>query len=77
VIGGVMKDLGLYEDETEQKQHFGAIQKLVKDVSSTEEEIRSLYEDVLKEFKNVAKIKTFLSILVSKRVKELLHAARR
>jgi hypothetical protein len=72
-----MNDLALYEDETDQRQHFSAIQTLVKDVGSSEEEIRSLYEDVLKEFKNVAKIKTFLSILVSKRVKELLHAARR
>jgi hypothetical protein len=37
-----MNDLALYEDETEQKQHFSAIQKLVRDVSSSEEEIRRL-----------------------------------
>ena len=47
---------------------------LVKDVESSEEEIRNLYEGVLQEFRNEAKIKTFLSILVSKKVKELLHA---
>jgi len=69
-----MKDLGLYEDENEQKQHFRAIQMLVKDAGSSEEEIRLLYEGVLQEFKNEARIKTFLSILVSKKVRELLHA---
>jgi hypothetical protein len=72
-----MNDLTLYEDETEQKQHFSAIQKLVRDVSSSEEEIRHLYEDALKEFKGGAKIRTFLPILVSKKVKELLDARRR
>ena len=72
-----MEDLVLYEDENEKKQHFSAIQKLVKDVRSSEEEIRPLYEDVLKEFKTGARIKTFLSILVSKKVKELLDARRR
>ncbi len=72
-----MKDLALYEDETEQKQHFSAIQTLAKDVRSSEEEIRPLYEGVLKEFKNEAKVKTFLSILVSKKVKALLQVRRR
>jgi len=72
-----MNDLALYEDETEQKQHFSAIQKLVRDVSSSEEEIRHLYEDVLKELKSEARIRTFLPILVSKKVKELLDASRR
>jgi hypothetical protein len=75
--GEIMSDFALYEDETEQKQHFSAIQRLVRDVRSPEEEIRHLYEDVLKEFKSEARIKTFLSILVSKKVKELLDARRR
>ncbi|HUL36132.1 MAG TPA: DUF3562 domain-containing protein [Thermodesulfobacteriota bacterium] len=72
-----MNDLVLYEDETEQKQHSSAIQRLVKEVRSSEEEIRPLYEGVLKEFKSGARINTFLSILVSKRVKELFHERRR
>ena len=69
-----MKDLGLYDDENEQKQHFSAMRMIVKDAESSEEEIRHLYEGVLQEFKSEAKIKTFLSILVSKKVKELLRA---
>jgi hypothetical protein len=76
-MGEIMKSLALYEDETEQKQHFSAMQTLVKDWSSSEEEIRYLYEGVLEEFKSEARIKTFLSILVSKKVKELLDAKRR
>ncbi len=76
-MGEIMNDLALYENEAEQKQHFSAIQRLVRDVRSPEEEIRPLYEDVLKEFKSEARIKTFLSILVSKKVKELLDARRR
>lgn len=36
----------LHEHETEQRQPFIAIQKLVKDVSSSEEEIRHLYEGI-------------------------------
>jgi len=73
----IMSDFALYEDEAEQKQHFSAIQRLVMDVRSPEEEIRHLYEVVLKQFKSEARIKTFLSILVSKKVKELLDARRR
>jgi len=71
-----MSDLALYEDETEQKLHFSAIQSIVRNINSSEEEIKPLYEDILKEFKGKARIKTYLSILVSKKVKELLKARR-
>jgi len=67
---------GLYEDEDEQKRHLSAIQMLAKDAGSSEEEIRGLYEGVLQEFKDDASITTFLSILVSKKVKEFLHVRR-
>ena len=73
----IMSDLALYEDEAEQKQHFMAIQRLIKNVRFPEPEIRHLYEDVLKEFKSEARIKTFLPILVSRKVKELLDARTR
>ena len=71
-----MSDLALYENETEQQQHFSAIQGLVRNLNSSEEEIRPLYEDILKEFKSEATIKTFLPILVSKKVKELQNGRR-
>ena len=72
-----VSDAALYEDEAEQKQHFMAIQRLVKDVRSAEEEVRHLYEDVLKKFRSEARIKTYLPILISRKVKELLDARRR
>ena len=73
----IMSDLALYENEVEQRQHFMAIQRLVEYVRFSEAEIRYLYEDILKEFKREARIKTFLPILVSKKVKELLDARTR
>ena len=63
---------GLYDDDLEKQQHTHAIQILAKKVSISEEEIYQLYEDVLWEFKREAKIKTYLPILVAKRVRELL-----
>jgi len=72
-----MSDFALYEDEAEQNQHFSAIQRLVRDVRFPEEEIRPLYEDVLKELKSKARIRTYLSVLAGKKVKELLDARRR
>jgi hypothetical protein len=68
----LMKDVALYEDENEQKQHFYAIHTLVQDAGSSEEKIRALYESVLLEFKNEAIIKNYLTILVSKKVKQIL-----
>ena len=64
----------LYEDENEKRQHIAAIQILVRDERSSEEEIRCLYEGVLQELKKGAKVKNFLTVLVSRKVKDLLHA---
>jgi hypothetical protein len=64
----------LYEDEKEERQHVAAIQILIKDEGSSEEEIRRLYEGVLEELKKEARVKNFLTILVSRKVKDLLHA---
>ena len=64
----------LYEDENEKRVHATAIQILTKDEGSSEDEIRRLYEGVLEELKRNARVKHFLTILVSRRVKDLLHA---
>ena len=64
----------LYEDEKEKRQHIAAIQILVRDERSSEEEIRRLYEGILQELKREAKVKTFLTVLVSRKVKDILHA---
>ena len=67
-----MTGKGLYEDDPEKQQHAHAIQILAEGVSTSEEEIFQLYEGVLREYKREAKVKIFLPILVTKRVRELL-----
>jgi hypothetical protein len=42
------------------------------EIRISEEEIYRVYEVVLREYKREAKIKTYLPILVAKRVRELL-----
>ena len=64
----------LYEDENEKRIHATAIQILTRDEGSSEEEVRRLYEGILEELKKDAKVKSFLTILVSRKVKDLLHA---
>ncbi|MCX8116439.1 MAG: DUF3562 domain-containing protein [Desulfobacterota bacterium] len=62
----------LYEDDLEKKQHLDAMQSLARDLKGVPEEVFQIYEAVLREYKKKARIKLYLSILVSKRVKELL-----
>ena len=64
---------GLYENDLEKQQHAHAIQILAEGVMISEAEMYQLYEGVLMEYKREAKIKIFLPILVTKRVRELLH----
>lgn len=64
----------LYEDDLERKQHLDAMQTLARDVKGSPEEVFQLYEEVLKEYKREARVKLYLSILVSKRVRELLSS---
>lgn len=64
----------LYEDENEKRQHVAAIQIITRDERSSEEEIRPLYEGVLQELKKEATVKNFLTVIVSRKVKDLLHA---
>ncbi len=67
-----MTGIQLYEDEAEKIQHIHAIQMLVKDLKSSEEEISTLYEVELEKLKLHARVKDFLMVLVSRRVKEIM-----
>jgi hypothetical protein len=66
----------LFENEAERKQHTSIIQSLVKEVGFSEKTITSLYTTILDEYKQEAKIKIFLPILVGKKVKNLLIEVR-
>jgi hypothetical protein len=72
-----MKIDSLHENEEERKQHLRAIQTLIKEVRRPEEEITRLYHLVLQEYEKEAKIKTFLPIIISRRVKEMIEAESR
>jgi hypothetical protein len=63
----------LYENEEQRKQHLRALQILIKEVGRPGEEITRLYYLVLQEYEKEAKVKTFLPILISKRVKEMIE----
>ena len=72
-----MKPDSLYENEEQQKQHLRAIQTLSKEVRRPEEEINRLYYLVLQEYEKEAKVKTYLPILINKRVKEMIGTGSR
>ncbi len=63
----------LFENEEQQKHHLRAIQILIKEVRGPGEEVTRLYHLVLQEYEKEAKVKIFLPILISKRVKEMIE----
>lgn len=67
----VMVDL--YSDEKEKSHHLSAMKKLASDLGRPIHEIGALYESALEEMKKTARVKDYLSILASRRVKEFLH----
>lgn len=62
----------LYENETEEKLHLRAIQTIARETKISVGDVSSLYESVLERYKEHTKIKDFLSIFVSREVKEQL-----
>ncbi len=62
----------LYENEGEERQHLSAIRMLSFDFGIPEKIIVSLYEHELRILKRHARINIFLSIFVSRRIKDLL-----
>jgi hypothetical protein len=62
----------LYDNEKEQRYHRTAVENLAQNLDHSVEGVNSLYKIVLTRYKRTARIKDFLSPLVTKRVKELL-----
>ncbi len=63
----------LYRTEAEKRQHLSAIHILERDLGIDEDSIRPFYENELRALQEHARIRTFLSILVSRRIKEKLN----
>jgi hypothetical protein len=61
----------LYENMDEQKQHASTVKSLAEEVAGPVHEVANIYESVLLEYKDNAKIKDYLPVLVSKKVKQL------
>jgi hypothetical protein len=62
----------LYDDDGERSQHSFAIQSLVRDLGVPQDEVKQYYEEALRDLKAGAKIKVYLTVLASRRVKETL-----
>ena len=67
-----MSDHILYKNETEAKQHHAAITHLAENLHRSELGVRPLYERVLARFNRTARIRDFLTVLVSRRVRDLM-----
>lgn len=70
--GDSMDPKSIYESEEQKNQHLRAIQILVKEIEKPGDEISRLYHLVLEEYEKEAKVKIFLPILISKRVREMI-----
>ena len=62
----------LYDDEIEKRQHLNAIQMLSKDLEIPMDMVSQLYEVALGELRQNAKVKDFLIVFVSRRVREMI-----
>jgi hypothetical protein len=63
----------IYDNETERRQHLSAIHMLSIASGIPEDDIRSLYESELSILKEHARIKDFLSVLVSRKIRGKLE----
>jgi hypothetical protein len=67
-----MNTASLYDDEIEKRQHLNAIQSLARDLEIPMGVVSELYESELVNLKQVVRIKDFLTVIVSRRVKETI-----
>ena len=62
-----------YENDKDRKLHVRAMQILAEDLRIPETEIQILYETMLCSLKESARIKDYLSILISRNVKVMIR----
>jgi hypothetical protein len=63
-----------YDNEAEERQHSKAIQMLAGQLGMPEKEIRELYEEFLCSIKEGARIKDYLTVLVSRNVRDSIRS---
>ena len=72
-----MDNIFSYDSNTGERLHSNDIEVIAMDMGVPADEVRRLYNFVLKRFKRGARIMDFLPILASRRVKHLLYARMR
>jgi len=65
--------LDLYLSDKESQQHLKEIHAIAEQYHIKEELVRGIYEDELRKLQITAKFKQYLSVLVTRHVKEILH----
>jgi hypothetical protein len=63
----------LYESPDDERRHVAAIERLAALAQVRAEDVRPLYEQVLAEMLEQARITTYLSIFTARRVEKLLQ----
>lgn len=64
-------------DEKEKRQHVNAIHRISIETGIPDENVTILYEEILARYRSNARIKDYLSILVSREVKDMLSNNKR
>lgn len=62
-----------YDTDAERKLHFSAIHALADQYDLDESTVREIYESELEKLKYGARVKTYLSVLAVRHVKNFLH----
>lgn len=62
-----------YADTRDRDKHMHVMERLAEEVDRPLQEVKPLYEDILMHLRDSARIRDYLPILVSKRVKRLLQ----
>ena len=66
-----------YEELGDAERHAAAIERLAASARVRPEDVRPLYEQVLGDMLNEARIKTFLPIFIARKVEKLLQSMAR
>lgn len=72
-----MAATSLYKTEKEKQRHLSTISMLAHDLGVTEDSMRQIYEDELSALQENARVRIFLSVLVSRKIKEKSTSKRR
>lgn len=64
----------IYENDREANQHRMTMEKISSTTGKSFQEIQSIYENTLRDFKKEAHFKDYLLILVSRKVESLIRS---